>query len=1110
MQLTAKLSPASCRGILTQKLFRVMKITAIFLLAASLHLSAKTLGQQVTLSVKDATLKTVFLELNRQTGFNFLYSDETLAKASPVTINVKDASLEDVLTLCFYGQPLSYSVENNSIVVKPKVKVITPSSSGGGQGEVPPIDIHGRVVNEKGEPVAGASIKIKGTEIGTSTNDNGEFTLNAPLSNIILVISSVNIETVEVRLNGRTNLTITVKTLIKLLDEIIAKGYYNTTKKLNTGTVSKVTAEEIGKQPVSNPLAALQGRVSGLFITQGTGLPGSNFSVLIRGKNSIQNGNSPLYMIDGVPFLSDADRLTQINSINSNSPFNTINPDDIESIEVLKDADATAIYGSRGANGVILITTKKGKPGKTNLEISSYAGWGRVTQTLDFMNTQQYLQMRREALSNDGVIPTQSNGYDLLVWDTTRYTNWKKLLIGSTSHTNKIQLRLSGGNENNNFSLGSNYYKETTVFPSSDLFDKRLSSSLSVNHKSANNKFNSATTVSYTSEDNKMPQQDLTNSIKLSPNAPRIYDSLGKLNFREGGFSFSNPYAVLLKTYETVTNRLNANANLSYKILPQLIAKMSFGYTTVSSDETTLIPIASKDPATSPTGNTQIGKNSYKSWIIEPQLEYSTPIGKGKLQALIGGTLQENKNESSLTLAFGITNDALLLNLGSLPQSNVIFSNAYSQYRYVGVYGRLNYNLEDKYIVNLTGRRDGSSRFGPSKQFANFGAVGIGWIFSREKFIQNTLPFLSFGKLRGSYGLTGNDKIGDYLYLDTWTAGSAYQNLTALRPTRLFNSDYAWEAIQKMEVAIDLGFLHDRILLAVNWFRNKSDNQLLRYNLPAQTGFPNIFRNFPGVVENKGIEFELNSVNFKNKSFEWKTSFNFTKAQNKLLAFPGLESSSYATSYLVGQSLNVFLGYHFVGVDPQTGVYKFEDINRDGNITPRGATSMNDYIIVGTTDPKYYGGIQNSLKYKGWQLDFLFQYVKQLGREPVYTNTNPPGGAENVPIALLNRWQKPGDIAPYQRLTQTGSPAYFALQSAAKSSAALIDASYIRLKNLSVSYSLPNIVLQRFKVDNFKFFIEGQNLLTISKYYKGLDPENQSFALLPPLRMLTTGIQITF
>lgn len=1057
-------------------------------------------GQLITFSVKNERLEKVFLLIEQQSDHHFIYTTEQIEKAKPVTLSVSNEQLSSVLNKCFSGQPLLYNINEKNITVKEK-KIVASEHV-----------LRGKVLDQNDNPVRGVTINIKGTPLVVASDSNGEFGFDNVPANATLVLTSVEIEPLERYVGNQESVEILVSIKVGVLDETIIKGYYATSKRYSTGSSSKITDKTIQLQPVSNPLATLQGRVSGLFITQGSGIPGSNFTVLIRGKNSLQNGNSPFYVIDGVPFLSDADRTTQLNSINSNSPFNSLNPDDIESIEVLKDADATAIYGSRGANGVILITTRKAKAGKTSVALNAYTGWGSITRSLEFLNTEEYITMRKEALANDGVVPSLSNDYDLLSWDTTRYRDWRNDLIGNTSHSKKLNLRVSGGNEFTSFHISGDYYKETTVFPSDDLYNQRLSSSLGVTHNSKNKALTISFSSSFASDQNYLAQQDLSNLIKLPPNAPNPFDSIGRLNFREKGFSFSNPYANLLKTYTTIINRFNSSLNIKYKIISSLTAVINCGYSFINTDETVLIPIASKDPSTSPTGNTQLGKNNFKSWIVEPQLEYTKGLKHSTLTALVGSTFQENKTDNSTVLAFGITNDGQLLNMGNLPQSNITYSNFYNQYRYGGFYARLNYNLYNKYIVNLTGRRDGSSRFGPGKQFANFGAVGLGWVLSNENFLKKLYPALSFAKFRSSYGSTGNDKIGDYQYLDAWIAASAYQNSPAIRPARLFNNKYAWESIKKLELGIDLGFCNDRILLTANWFKNRSDNQLIKYNLPAQTGFVSIFKNFPGVVQNTGIEFEINTSNIVRRSFKWTSSFNLTASNNKLISFPGLESSSYATNYLIGEPINLFLGYQFKGVDPQTGLYTFEDRNRDGILSPRSATSMNDFVVAGTTDPKFYGGFQNRLEFKGLSLEFLFQFISQKGLDPIYSNSTPPGFQTNIPRELLKRWTKPGDISPYQRFSQSTGVPYLNQQYVARSTAALTDASFIRLKNLSISYSFLN-VMKKYKIEKFELYIHAQNLITITKItneYKGLDPENQSFSFLPPLRMISTGIQIIF
>ena len=1123
----AKLFPTSCRENLTQKLFRVMrsnlkvrshrtskqfllamKITAIFLFVASLHLSAKTLGQQVTLSVKDASLKTVFLELNRQTGFNFLYSDEALSKAAPVTLKVQNELLEKVLALCFKDQPLSYTIENNSIVVNPKASPgINPSYPPTGvntPNAPPPIDVRGRVVNESGESVAGATVTVKGTRNTTATNENGDFVLTNVDEKATILITGVNIHSLEIKVSGKTDLsTITVKNQVTPLEEIITKGYYNTSKRLNTGSVVKINGSQISNQPISNPILGLKGLVPGLLITQNNGLPGSRFNILIRGKNSIQNGNGPLFVVDGVPFLSNNDALTQLNGMLANSPFNTLDPNNIESIEILKDADATAIYGSRGANGVILITTKKSKDAKNSLSLNISKGWGKVTRTMDLMNTQQYLEMRKEAFLNDGMTPDIYNAPDLVSWDQSRYTDWKKLFIGGTAQTYNAQLRYTGGNEFTKFSVGTGYYNETTVFPG-ESGDKKATADINIQHKSNDNKLNLNFISSYSSDKSILPGQDLTTYTNLPPNSYPLIDKNGMLVWQEAGYSVGNPLAFLKQKNDIGTDRLTANGIISFHPNNSFEIKTSFGYNTVGVNQKTLSPMTSLDPAYAPTGSSVFGDNNIKTWIIEPQVSYKFNLNSNfRIETLIGSTFQRTQSERKLIIGNGYLNDELLGSIAAAPSISVSNSNA--QYNYAAVFGRVGMDYKNKYLLNITGRRDGSSRFGPDKQFADFGAVGGAWIFSKEPIVQKAIPFLSFGKFRGSYGLTGNDQIGNYQYFDTYTGTTfPYDGQPGLTPSRLFNPNYSWEINKKTELAVELGFLQDKLSINVNYYKNKSDNQIIRYSLPTQTGFSNVLLNFPGVVQNKGYEISVNAEIIKNRDFNWNTTFNISHNENKLVSFPGLANSSYSSSYVIGKPLNAFLGLHFLGIDTQTGVYKFDDSNKDGTI------DNSDYNYLGTTDPKFFGGLSNSFTYKSFQLNILMEFRKQIGHNPIYSSAA-FGTIQNQSIYALNRWQKPGDITPYERFTQDfRNPAYYpATYNMVSSDAALTDASFIRFKNIAFSYNVPSTWLTKWRIVKWELFCRAQNLITVTKY-KGNDPENQSISSLPPLRIFTLGTQITF
>lgn len=1065
----------------------------ILILFFCLHLASLVFAQNVSLSLSNEPIEKAFASIEAQTAFSFIYSTEAIKKAKPLTLQLTNIPFREALAKIFYGQPLHYAIDDQKIIVKAvQMKAGTEKAV-----------LRGKVMNEEGEPLPGVNIIVKGSQLTSVSDDKGNFQLTGLNEGEILSFSMVGYKNVELPYTNQQFVQVIMQIEVAILDETIIKGYYNTTRRLNTGSVDKVSGEKISRQPVSNVLAALEGNVPGLLITQQNGLPGSNFSILIRGRNSIQSGTSPLYIIDGVPFLNDADLLTQLSGINANNPLNTINPADIESIEVLKDADATAIYGSRGANGVILITTRKAKDTKTTFNLNVYQGWSRITHLQPYMNTRQYLEMRHEALRNDNEIPNSSNAFDFLVWDSTRYTDFGKLLIGNTASAGNYNLRISGGTTATRFSLGAGYNRQTTVFPGNNS-DKRTSLDFRLEHSLPAKKFKLSLATGYSSEASNLPNLDLTQFINLPPTLPDLYDSSGRLNWSEGGFSFFNPLSVTRQTYAVNTGRLTSNLDLAYALSRNIDLKASFGYNEVNSDENSRFPIASQDPAFAPTGSSFFGNSHFKNWLVEPQAEFHSLIGKkGKLQYLIGASFQVNHVKRTAISAKGYTDDALLESIAAA--SNVTTKNSGTLYRYNAIFTRLNYTYNQKYIINLTGRRDGSSRFGPGRQFANFGAIGWAWIFTSEKWLGTHLPFISFGKLRGSYGITGNDLIGDYQYLDTYKFTLyPYQGDASLFPQKLFNPLYSWEQIRKLDAAIELNIFRDRVNLQVDYFDNKSRNQIINYSLPGQAGFSTVLQNFPGVVQNKGVEVELGAKIIQTQSFSWHSSFQLTKSQNRLVAFPDLSTSSYWKRYTIGKPLNSSIGYLFAGVDPQTGVYQFFDQSKNLTASP----TIDDYTYLGTTDPDFYGSWSHDISSGLWTLGFSVEFRKQLGMSPFY-QFGVVGVNQNEPVYFLNRWQRPGDIASIERFTQTFGPVATAAQYVSNSSALLTDASFIRLKTMFLSFDLPSACLQRLKMETARFFIEGQNLLLITKF-KGSDPETQNPLNLPPLKTLAVGVQLTF
>lgn len=1089
----------------------------IVLYAVICILAMDGFSQTVTIKRKNAPLTEIFREVRQQTGFDFFYQQDWLKNTKNVSVDVKNEPLNAVLDKCFQEQPVGYVITGTTIVIKPKLK----KSSGTTADDR--IEVSGKVTDTEGKPVAGATISVKNADVIAVTEADGAFSAKNLRPDATLVVSGVNIETTEVQLEGRTKLVISVKVkMLDLAEVVVNKGYYKEKQRYSAGNVGRVTAADIEKQPVQNPLLSLQGRVPGLIVTQNSGVAGGGVKVRVGTlQNSIGGGNDPLIVIDGVPYPADVPRTglentLGVDGISNPSPLNFINPFDIESIEVLKDADATAIFGSRAGNGAILITTKKGKRGKTSTSVNVQHGWGKVLGKMGMLNTRDYLNLRYEAFRNDGIewalpdVPAD----DLKIWDTAHYTDWQKKLIGGTAQYTNANVTLSNGSQNIQYLIGANYNRATTVFPG-DFNDQRASLHFNVTGASSNKKFETQFSGNYLVDKNYLPGSDLTSpAIHLPPNAPALYTQDGLINWEpdaSGSATWTNPLVdVLYRKYTSTTNNLLGNLILSYDILPGLEVKSSFGYNRILTDDILLVPLEAVLPQNRPFSqrSAQYGNRKVASWIIEPQVNYNLNNTYGELNVTLGATVQQSNTEAGNILAAGFSSDDAMKNPAAATSLTASEPNV-SEYKYNGVFGRINYILKKKYFINVTARRDGSSRFGGNNMFHNFGSAGLGWIFSDEKWLNRVREFLNFGKLRFSYGTTGNDQVGDYnflsLYYNTFTP-VAYQDVPGLVTYSLINPYLQWEETKKLQAGIDLGLFNDRMTATVTYSSNRSSNQLLGYNLPSTTGFQSVNSNFPALVGNRSWEIQVGSKIIKNKKISWDVNFNITIPRNKLISFPDLETSSYRNSLVEGQPLQVRKLYLFKEVDPATGNYLFVDSNGRPTDMP---DFFRDAYVMANTFPVLYGGFQSVLTYRGFELNFLFQFVKQIQPHTIFNSGsyNFPGSVSlinnlgNMPETVLDRWQKAGDIASVKKY----STVLFAPSYILNSTANVKDASFVRLKNISLSWQ-PDLKQFTF-LSGIKIYFQGQNLWTITDY-NGLDPETQYTSVLPPLKTWTFGVQI--
>ena len=1143
-----KLDPiAVSRRRLFTKLTRVMRLTAFCLLAGLLQVHATGTSQTVSFSGNDIPIQKVFSAIERQTGYVFFYNAALVEDLKPVSVHLVGVPLDEALKQALKGLPLEYGIENKTIVISRRIEVRTEPVI-----VFPPPDtlriIRGRIVDTSYTPLQGASVIVLGEKQGTQTDRNGNFALRVKSNNPVLAISYLGYSTREIQWSVNTPITtVMMHRTSDPLDAVQVIAYGTNTRRFSVGSISTVTSEDIEKQPVTNVLLALDGRVPGLTVTSVSGAPGTLVQVQVRGQNTLGSTptsspfDQPLFIVDGVPYAQQNNNPslmyntfggTQGQNNNWISPLNSINPSDIESVTVLKDADATSIYGSQGANGVIVITTKKGKAGATTLDVHVNTGPNKITRQLQMLNTPQYLQIRRQAMVNDGIdyntAPSyiQSDFADLYQFDTTKYTNFAKEFFNGTSNNTDVHASVSGGSQNTTFIVSGGYTRSVYDFPG-NFADNRLTMHSGFHHGSQNRRLNIDFGSDFSNDHNNSSNAgpSLGQAMLLPPDLPNLLGPSGNLIWSYNGIDLYNfqMLAYLQQPAEIQNYTFNNTMRISYLVLNGLSVSAGLGYSMSTFREQSATPLSSQDPTQYPTASATFGNGISQSISIEPQADYKHTFGKGVLSLLAGASYKKNSSSYSSLSGTGYTDDSFL---GSIEGAQTVTAQDGSTiYKYDGAYGRLGYIYNQRYIVNLTGRRDGSSNFGPGRQFGNFGSAGLGWIFSEERAFKQALPFVSYAKIAGNYGTNGSDAVGSYLYQPFWGIQDPYtaplfQGTRPYKPLNLYNPDYSWASKHAINLSLDLGFVHDRLLINITGYRNRTSNQLTSYPLPTQTGFRNVVENMNATLQDGGLEMTVTSTNIRTRNFRWTTSFNISGNRNKLIAFPGLAQSPYNSTYTIGKPTTQIFGYRYKGVNPATGIFEYSTAHGDTALPNYGPiASGGDMINLGDLAPKYFGGLSNSFSYKGWSLSFFFHFVRQTGLNylaGVY-QTATPGSNRNLPAEISGFWQKPGDKAIFERLT-TGQDAMNALGAEASqaasyfgnSSGAYSNASYIRLQNLSLAYSIPTSYLRKIGAKSCSLYINVQNLLTITSYKFGDPAMPGNLYTVPLQRIAAGGISIDF
>ncbi|RKE55613.1 SusC/RagA family TonB-linked outer membrane protein [Sphingobacterium detergens] len=971
------------------------------------------------------------------------------------------------------------------------------------------------------EPIEGVTIQLEAVTHSVKTDQKGKFQfVTGQKLPFTLILTFVGYQKKRIIVN-------TSPAIIELvpssedLEEVVVVGYGTQKRRDLTGAVASLP-ENLLRQPVSSLDQTLKGAVSGVQVTQTSGQPGGGVSIRIRGGASIQGGNEPLYVIDGFPVYNQ----TESTGVGSGTPVNplaSINPADIESIEVLKDAAATAIYGSRGANGVILVTTKKGKAGHVQLNYDGSIGVQRVLKNIDVLSAHDFAILRNEALydANPSLGPYQYRK-QAEIDQLGEGTNWQKEAF-RTGNIQNHQLALSGGAEKVQYFLGANYFDQQGVIENTDF--KRLGFRSNINANPFDRLLVGAN-VSINKTNAQIAPTGIVNALLIMPPTATIYEPNGAYTLRNPFENiFANPIATLKETTNTSNGlRILGTSFAQYRILEGLQAKVLFGVDLNNRNDKFYLPSYIYEGSGSK-GEASLGNLDGTSWLNENTLTYTGAIGQHNFNALLGFTQQENKNEVFKAGAQNFVTDDLLFN--SLQSGSTITRPSSDTYNWVlhSYLARVNYNYANKYYASASIRRDGSSRFGADNKWGNFPSLAFSWRVANEPFFKQAFPGISDFKIRTSFGTTGNQEIGQYQSLSTlYSLNYLFGNnvVTGFASQRIPNKNLGWETTFQYDAGFDLAVLNNRLQFTIDYYYKKTKDLLLNVEIPWTSGYATSLQNF-GSVSNKGVEFGLKSKNLQG-NLSWNTDLNVSFNRNKVLTIGEGATSYISGNYIikVGEPLGTFYGTVTDGIlqlgeesskgaltgnaNPKAGDRLYKDINGDGQFT-----TANDRTLIGNAQPDFIFGISNTFSYKGFDLSFLIQGtvgndLLNINRQNLEMFT----GQQNASIDALDRWTATNPSQLYPRAKLDPAPIF--------SDQFVESGSFARLKSLQLGYSFPKEWLKNAHITNLNLYLAAQNLLTWTSY-KGFDPEVTSGSnvqigtdagIYPAAKSVSLGVSLTF
>ncbi len=958
-------------------------------------------------------------------------------------------------------------------------------------------------------PLPGVTVKVKGANLGTVTKADGTYQLSVPAGAGTLIFSFIGYRELEVPIGASGTVDAVLTAGNKELSEVVVIGYGTQVRKDVTGSVAKVSAKDFENQPMPTFETALQGRTTGIYMNSGSGKLGQAPYVRIRGISSVNAGQSPLYVVDGVPIVSGS-----LGSADAepDNPLATIDPNEIESIDVLKDASTAAIYGARGANGVILVTTKRGKIGKTRISLNASYGTSKAAHLQKFLNAAQYRELFTEAATNAGAnIKDEFNGNTGTTdWDKNYDTKWSEAGFQQGFY-NEYSLGISGGDNKTRFYLSGVYNKQKGIIVGND--QQRIGGRVNLEHSITDRIRTGVNLNLMRTFTNRVPNDNaFDNPVQLNalPPLQPLYDAQGRYN------AATIYYNNLINLESGVNTGLNytglGNVYFAFDLLPGLTFKTDYGFNFVSFEEEQFSGLRTQ------TGGSVHGSgynNSVKSMnqIFSNTFTYTKKFAeKHDITALLGMIYDDNKLRNNDVTGQNFPNDKFqkIANAAKIT-GGTSFETANANVSYIV---RANYKFMDKYLLQANMNVNGSSRFGTFNKKYKYGVfpgVQAGWILSEENFLKNS-EAINFLKLRVGYGLTGNDRIGNFDSRSLYGSVS-YAEAVGLVPVRLAVPDLRWEKLREINVGLDFGFLKDRINGSVDVFSRKTLDMLLDVQVPASNGYTTIRKNL-GSMQNKGVEVGINSKNFVGE-FKWNTNLTLTFYKNKVLDMQGT-SINPGTRTLgriaEGEPYGYFYGVKFAGADPQNGDALYYDAS--GKTTNKYSQAAEQKL--GSPHPDYYGGFGNTFSYKGFSLDVQTQFVvgnKVFNQAGMFQSVN-ADYFDNQTIDQLNRWRKAGDITrvPQARLYDGNGTA--------KSDRWMQDGSFLRFKSVNLSYNLPRKWTRDMRMESLRVYVAASNLFTITNY-TGYDPEvntsylssqqlGHDFYTPPQARTITFGLNVNF